>query len=186
MRAVIRAVKRHPRALIATAAATCAVGIVVAAFATRSSPAARPAIYTPPTRARVYIPFTACLLTGPGGIGEAASAPVWSGMETASGTTRAQVTYTAMQGPQTVANVTAYINSLALRGCSLILTSGQLTGSGVNASADTLPRNHFVTVNAPATKATNVASVLATKPAEISDDVAALVAADAKSSLAAP
>lgn len=52
----------------------------------------------PPSRAREYIEFQACLLTGAEGLSDPATQPVWAGMQEASRETRAKVSYLAVQG----------------------------------------------------------------------------------------
>jgi hypothetical protein len=74
----------------------------------------RTQVYNPPTRAREYIAFTACLLTGPDGLTDATAHQVWSGMQTESSATRAQVTYLSAAAGQaeTVGSVTPFANTL--------------------------------------------------------------------------
>jgi basic membrane lipoprotein Med (substrate-binding protein (PBP1-ABC) superfamily) len=174
MRNALRPLARHPRLAVGTtliAAAAIGAGVLASSTTPRTTP--RP--YTPVRRARTYSAYTACLLTGPNGITEAASAPVWAGMESASDATHAQVSYLALQGPQTSSNAADYINALAMRGCTLILTSGTTAGQGAANRAAALPRIDFITVGAPAGKAANVTAVTATAPSVITRTVSALV-----------
>src|ERR1051326_1434273 len=55
--------------------------------------------HLPPTRARAYRDVSACLLTGGRGIADPQAAAAWSGMEDASATTHARVTYLAVPDP---------------------------------------------------------------------------------------
>jgi hypothetical protein len=132
-------------------------------------------VQTAPARARVYLGFTACLLTGPGGIEDAGAAPVWSGLRAASAATRAQISYVPLQGPQTAANADAYITALALRGCSLILTDGAVPGQGAEDRAGALPRTRFIVVDTPATTAPNVTAVGTTTAAAVTGQIDSLV-----------
>jgi len=175
MRNALRPLARHPRLAIAI---MLIAGLAIGAGVLASSPqrhTAPPPVYTPPKRARSYSAFTACLLTGPDGITDTASAPVWAGMESASNATHAQVSYLPLQGPQTASNAADYINALAMRGCSLILTSGTAAGQGAANRAAALPRIDFITVGTPAGKSANITAVTATTPSAITHAVAALV-----------
>jgi basic membrane lipoprotein Med (substrate-binding protein (PBP1-ABC) superfamily) len=184
MRNALRPLARHPRLAVGTVlVAAAAIGAGVLASPSTSHTTPKP--YTPVQRARAYSAYTACLLTGPNGVAEAASAPVWAGMESASDTTHAQVSYLALQGPQTSSNAADYINALAMRGCTLILTSGTAAGQGAADRAAALPRIDFITVGAPAGKAANVTAVTATAPSAITRAVSALVAKAVHQSAAA-
>lgn len=176
MRTTLRSIARRYRiALGVTVGAATVAALCVAAWPTHS---ATPAPYTPPVRARVYTDYTACLLTGPSGIADARAAQVWSGMEAASSTTRDQVSYLQLQGPQTAGSADAYINTLALRGCSLILTIGQIPGQGAADRAKDLPRDHFITVAGPTSTAANITAVAATSPTDVTASVKTLMIKD--------
>jgi basic membrane lipoprotein Med (substrate-binding protein (PBP1-ABC) superfamily) len=184
MSKTLRRLKRHPRTLIGTALAVIVIGVI--ALAARPHHRAAPPVYTPEVRTRVYSSFTACLLTGPSGIADTHTAPVWAGMQTASTQTRAQVSYLAVQGPQTASNAASYINALALRGCSVIVTSGTAPGQAANERASALARIIFITVGAPASKAANISTVTSGTAARVSHDVAALLTAAIGSHTTAP
>lgn len=66
----------------------------------------------------------ACLLTGarPGGHPDAVQA--WAGLEDASRTTTARVSYLAVAGPATEAGAVPYVGSLLVRGCNVVVASG--------------------------------------------------------------
>ena len=91
------------------------------------------AVYDPPARARQYIGFTACLLTGPAGLADPAAREVWSGMQSASAATRAQVSY--MSAPvgaaESVGSVTPVANSLVQQRCGVIVAVGSVEVAAV-------------------------------------------------------
>ena len=105
--------------------------------------------YQPADRTRTYTDYTACLLTDSTGI-TGTAAPVWTGMQAASRTTREQVSYLTMQGDDTAANADTYINTLALRGCDIIVAAGVLPDQGVADRAGAYPKLRFITVAAAA------------------------------------
>jgi hypothetical protein len=93
-------------------------------------------------------------------------------MQAASNTTHAQISFLAMQGSGTPANADVYINTLALRGCSLILAVGQAPAQGARDRAPAFPGLRFITLNPPATTTApspqaNLTSLTAADPAAI-------------------
>jgi len=106
----------------------------------------------PPARARVYANVDACLLTGASGVNDPATAPVWAGMEDASLTTHARVSYLPVTGPATQANALPFLGSLLSRGCKVIVAAGSPERSAVLADARRFPATKFVifgTASAP-------------------------------------
>jgi len=184
MRTTLRSIAHHPR--ISLGALIGAAAIALTTLALWPHHHQTPIVYSPPVRARVYTDFTACLLTGPNGIADARSAPVWAGMQAAATATRAQISYLEIQGPQTASNADAYVNTLALQGCSLILTVGQAAGQGVDDRAKALPRNRFITIAGPAPAATNVTALTAAGPTAVTAAVKALIATAATRATTAP
>src|SRR5947207_16029154 len=77
-----------------------------------------------PPRARQYLAFTACLLTGADGIAGADAAPVWAGMQDASAQTRAKVEYLSVSEPATKENAEPFLASLVSRQCDVVLVVG--------------------------------------------------------------
>lgn len=74
------------------------------------------------------------------------AAPVWEGMQTASGQTRAKISYLAMVGPNTDANARDYVNTLAQRHCDLVFAAGNTQVKAVAAQAGTWASTRFVIV----------------------------------------
>jgi basic membrane lipoprotein Med (substrate-binding protein (PBP1-ABC) superfamily) len=97
----------------------------------------------PPTRARHYTAFQACLLTDGQGLADPNVQAVWSGMQDASLATHAKVSYLAVAGPQTEGNAEPYANTLVQRQCSLIIAVGQSQVAAVESVARTHPRSRF-------------------------------------------
>lgn len=100
----------------------------------------------PPPRARVYASTTACLMTGPTGLADPQAAAAWSGMQDASTETHVKVTYLAVPGPATVANVQPYVNSEVQRQCAMIIAVGSAQVAAVEARAAAYPKIRFVAV----------------------------------------
>jgi len=119
-------------------AITAAVAVLV--WALWPAPAAEP------PRARQYIEFTACLLTGERGIADPAAVPVWAGLQDASLATRAKIQYLAITGPQTVENATPFLASLAQAGCNLVFAVGDIPVAAVERGRTDFPAARFFPV----------------------------------------
>ncbi|WP_328456734.1 hypothetical protein [Amycolatopsis sp. NBC_00438] len=127
----------------------------------------------PPARARVYADYSACLLTGPEGLAAPGVAPVWAGLQDASGDTGTKVSYLAAAGPATDANYLPYLNSLAQRRCDVVLTVGEPGTAVALAQAGTHPAIRFVAIGAAGGAAANVSPVGVTEHlrADVADAV---------------
>jgi hypothetical protein len=108
-----------------------------------------------PPRARAYLQYTACLLTGERGVNDPAAAPVWAGLQDASLATHAKVQYLAIVGPQTVDNGLTFLNNLAQTGCDLVFAAGDTT---VDKGAATFPHTRFLPIG-PAKPGANVSPI---------------------------
>ena len=132
-------------------------------------------VYDPPARARQYIAFSACLLTGPAGLADSSARAVWSGMESASSATRAKVTYLAAVGAsETVGSVTPFANSLVQQHCGLVLAVGAVEVQTAQSVAAANTGVDFVLVGGGAS-AGNVAVVPAGDAARVANRVASVV-----------
>ncbi|MFI7385961.1 hypothetical protein [Streptomyces sp. NPDC049813] len=122
--AVVRALRAVRRRHLAWAAGACAlVAAVVTAFALFGGGDDRPPV--PDTRARHYTETDACLLTDGSGITAGSrGATVWQGMQDASATTHARVSYTPVTGEQTVGSATPFLNGQLQRSCEVVVASG--------------------------------------------------------------
>ncbi len=89
----------------------------------------------PQPRARQYLAFTACLLTGPGGLADARAANAWAGLEKASLATRAKVQYLPVESGTTAAAAAPYLASLTTRHCSVVVAVGTAQVGAVAAAA---------------------------------------------------
>jgi hypothetical protein len=98
---------------------------------------------TAPPRARQYLDFTACLLTGPQGVQDPQATPVWAGMQQASLATHAKIQYIAVTGAQTSQNATAYLASLAQSHCRIVFTSGEAPAAAATQQAGAYPSVTF-------------------------------------------
>ena len=135
----------------------------------------RPARPPAPPRARVYLDFTACLLTDAQGIVADPAKTVWSGMQSASLATRAKVQYLAVVGPQTVDNAAPFLLSLIQGNCSLVLAVGAAPVQAAEQLAQSHPKVQFLVVDgAPATNITRLASG---SPADLGCDVESRITA---------
>lgn len=128
----------------------------------------------PPTRARVYQAFDACLLTGARGLADPAAAPVWAGMRDASLSTSAKVSYLAVAGPATVGNALPYAASLLQRHCDVVVAVGPAQVAAIEQDARNYPQQRFVAVGGPAGGA-NLTSVPAGAPDQVRTTVAGLI-----------
>ncbi len=159
------------------AAGAGALAVVVGLSVWLAWPSGKTVSY-PPTRARQYIAFTACLLTGPAGLSDAQATAVWSGMEAASSATRAQVTYLSASPGQaeTVGSVTPFANTLLQQHCGMILAVGPVEVKAVQAVAEANTGEHFVLVGGGSV-AGNVTVVPSVGVSSVSSRVATVVQA---------
>lgn len=129
----------------------------------------------PAPRARVYLSFTACLLTGPQGVEDPVAAPAWAGLQDASGATKVQVEYLAV--PASAHDAAPYLASLVMEHCGLVVAAGAGPVAAVEANADRYKSVRFVTVGGRATSR----NITVVPPA----DARSRVSAEAKAALAA-
>jgi basic membrane lipoprotein Med (substrate-binding protein (PBP1-ABC) superfamily) len=123
--------------------AVALAGIAILAYALW--PASRPADVADP-RTRVYVNYSACLLTGPSGTAQNPATAVWAGMQQASNRTSERISTLPITGPQNVATAEQFLNTLALRNCNLIITAGTLPDQAAEARATAFPHQRFLVV----------------------------------------
>lgn len=142
-------------------AVTLVAGLCAATIATVVvlAPPGSSGRYEPPIRARQYSAYTACLLTDSQGITSAATKPVWAAMQAASAATTAQASYLAIQGDATEANAETYLNTLALRGCNVIVTIGALPDLAARDRAGAYPKIHFAVVGPTVSLPSNASAI---------------------------
>jgi hypothetical protein len=128
----------------------------------------------PPARARAYENVDACLLTGAKGLADPAAAQAWAGMEDASRSTTARVSYLAVTGPATEASAAPYVGSLLVRGCNVVVASGTAERAAALAQAGQFSSVRFVVTGAAAGSPPNV-TALAFTPSGLRAAVASAV-----------
>jgi basic membrane lipoprotein Med (substrate-binding protein (PBP1-ABC) superfamily) len=133
-----RSAGRRARLITVTGAAVV-VAAAVALVAVIGSSA-------PPPRARQYLAFTACLLTGSQGLSAAGAGPAWAGLQQASLATRAKVQYLPVMTGTTAAAAAPYLASLTTRHCSVIVAVGAPQVAAVAAAARRYPSVRFAVV----------------------------------------
>lgn len=145
--------------LLGLCAAVAGVGIGLAFSGSPlpwSSPGGR---VLPPARARAYESVDACLLTGSSGLADPTAAQVWAGMEDASRSTTARVSYLAVTGPATEAAAEPFAGTLLVRGCKVIVASGAAERAAALADASRFGSVRFVVAGAAAGSPPNVTAL---------------------------
>jgi alcohol dehydrogenase class IV len=126
------------------AAAVCVgAGVILAVVLWPSSSGGR---NLPPTRARVYAAWRACLVTGTAGLSDPQAGSVWAGMEQASAKTSAKVSYLAVAGEDSAGNAQTYLATAAGEQCDLVIAVGGPQVQGVASVAVRFPRTRFAVV----------------------------------------
>ena len=122
------------------------VAVMAALLAACSAGAGSPG--SVPSRARAYANVDACLLTGPHGISDPATAQAWAGMEDVSVTGKVRASYLEVTAPETTGTALTHLNSLILQKCTLIIAVGGPERAAVLADAGRFPAVHFVVIGA--------------------------------------
>lgn len=106
-----------------------------------------PAPVSPDARTRTTIDVTVCLLTGPGGAvpptATAADAAAWQGILAAQQSTNLRAQKYPVTGGGTVKAAQTAINTLALRGCGLIITTGSPENAAATSQSHLFPKVEF-------------------------------------------
>lgn len=128
-------------------AAVAVVAVLAGGITWLAWPSSKP-VYDPPARARQYMVFTACLLTGPAGLADSQARAVWSGMQAASSVTNAQVSYLSVPVGEadTVGVATPLANTLVQQRCNVIVAVGATEVATVQAVAALHSGMRFVLV----------------------------------------
>ncbi|HEV2370629.1 MAG TPA: hypothetical protein VGS19_00555 [Streptosporangiaceae bacterium] len=101
------------------------------------------AVGTPAPRARLYINYTACLLTGARGVVGPQAARAWAGMEQASTATQARVEYVPVLSGPTVGDALPVLTGLVQRHCGVVIATGSAEVAAVDAEARHYPAVRF-------------------------------------------
>src|SRR5579859_2040161 len=114
----------------------------------------------PPARTRTTIDVTVCLLTGPNGVSASSDAAsddaAWKGILAAQESTNIRAQNFPVSSPENAQNAQIAVNTLALRGCALIITTGKTENAAAASQAHLFPHTEF----APQTAA-NTTSITA-------------------------
>jgi hypothetical protein len=124
--------------LIGGGAALVLVIVLAVVFWPRPNPA--------PPRAREFVDYNVCLLTGSGGITADPAAAIWAGMQDAAAETTVRTQYLAVPGEQTAANAAPYLAGLVARRCNVIIATGEPAVASLYADAPKYPQVVFVAV----------------------------------------
>lgn len=127
-------------------------------------------------RVRQYTNVRACLLTGADGVASSVAAAAWAGMQGASGSSRAMVSYLPVPGSPSAASAVPYLASLVQRQCSVIVAVGPAQVAAATSQAARYRRVHFIVVTSgPA--GTGVVRIAAAPAAGVHAAVQAAVSA---------
>ena len=135
--------------LTGTAAGACLVALIATLLTWPSSPGSVMA-----DRSRQYGDARACMLTGAGGVSDPVAAAAWAGMQGASSSTRAMISYLSVPAPATRASAQPYVASLVQRQCGVIVAVGQAqtaaawSAATASGGGTTGGRVHFIVVTA--------------------------------------
>lgn len=132
----------HRGRLIAAAAA---VSIAVAGLTVWLAWPSAPSI-PGAERVRQYTDVRACMLTGAGGVTNAVAAAAWAGMQSASGSSRAMVSYLPVPGPASQTAAVPYVASLVQRQCSVIVAVGRAQVAAATSQAARYRHVHFIVI----------------------------------------
>ena len=126
-------------------------------------------------RARQYRDVTACLLTDRQGVTGTDAAPVWAGMQAASARTHGQVRFLEVTGDQTVDNARAFVGTLLLGRCAVIVAAPGIADGAVRAVAAQYPAQQFLVVGGAATALRNVSRMPGSAASDVTTQVSAAV-----------
>ena len=162
----------HRGGLIATASAICivVVGLVVW-LAWPSAPTAPGA-----DRVRHYTNVRACMLTGADGLSGPIAAAAWAGLQGASSSSKAMVSYLPVPGPASKTAAVPYLASLVQRQCTVIVAVGPAQVAAATSQAAKYGHVHFIVIS-PGPADSGVVRVPAAPTAQVPQAVQAAVSA---------
>lgn len=128
--------------LVTVAAAICLVAAGLVAWLFWPTKPAIPGA----ERVRQYTNVRACMLTGADGVTGAEAAAVWAGMQGASSSSRAMVSYLPVREPGGKAAAVPYLASLVQRQCTVIVAVGQAQVAAAISQAAKYGHVHFIVI----------------------------------------
>lgn len=130
-------------------------------------------------RVRQYTNVRACMLTGAGGVADSVAAAAWAGMQGASSSSRAMVSYLPVAGAGGESAAVPYLASLVQRQCSVIVAVGRAQVAAATAQAGRYHKVHFIVVAAgpPGPSTSRVVRIAAAPTAQVHSAVQAAVSA---------
>lgn len=126
-------------------AAATAIGVVVAGLVAWLAWPSAPSI-PGADRVRQFTNVRACLLTGPDGVANSVAAAAWAGLQGASSSSRAMVSYLPVPRPATKATAVPYLASLVQRQCTVIVAVGQAQVAAAASQAAKYGHVHFIVI----------------------------------------
>lgn len=155
---------------VATIACFSVAAAVTTVLAWPSSPVAPGA-----DRVRQYADTRACLLTGSAGVSDPLASAVWAGMQGASSSTRAMVSYLTVPAGATQASALPYVASLVQRKCGVIVAVGPAQVAAATAGAARFRQVHFIVVTAADAASSKVVRISSAPAAQVHSAVQAAV-----------
>ena len=137
----------HKRWVVAAAIAASALAALAVAIGLIHSDRNEP-------RAREYTSKRACLLTDTNGVAADPAATVWQGMQDASASTHAQISFQPATG-STPAEALPYLNALTEQGCGVIVAMGENQVPAGQQAASANLNVQFVLITPTAAKSTD-------------------------------
>ncbi len=158
--------------LLTAAAAVCGVAVALLVWSFWPSAPQAPGA----DRVRQYANVRACMLTGPDGVTNSVAAAAWAGMQGASSSSRAMVSYLPVPGPASKAAALPYLASLVQRQCTVIVAVGQAQVAAATSQAARYGHVHFIVISQGPADA-GVVRVPSTPTAQVHQAVQAAVSA---------
>lgn len=130
--------------LVALAAVVCVFAVALLIWVFWPSKPAIPGA----ERVRQYANVRACMLTGTDGVNGSEAAAAWAGMQGASSSSRAMVSYLPVPAPGGTAAAVPYLASLAQRQCAVIVAVGQAQAAAATLEAARYRDVRFIVIAA--------------------------------------
>jgi basic membrane lipoprotein Med (substrate-binding protein (PBP1-ABC) superfamily) len=155
---------------VTTIACLCVAAVVTTVLAWPSAPVAPGA-----DRVRQYADTRACLLTGSAGVSDPLASAVWAGMQGASSSTRAMVSYLPVPAGTTDATALPYVASLVQRQCGVIVAVGPAQVAAATSGAARFRQVRFIVVTGADKASSKVIRISPAPAAQVHSAVQAAV-----------